>query len=400
MEISSAYIPQDIFAPERAGNGSSPRVLIAPQRYIQGDGVLDGIGRYLSLLNAKRVAVLISERGRQHEGIRLFDSLRAADMEPLVRIFNGECSIEEIEVHARELADPAVDCVLAVGGGKCADTGKAVAFRLGTPVAIVPTLASNDAPCSALSVLYSPEGVTIGAEFYPQNPALVVVDTGIVAAAPERYLVAGVGDGMATWYEARVCLLNDAAVTTVGARPTLASFAIGEACAKTIFDEGSAAAAAVAASAVNEALEKVVEANTLLSGLGFESGGLATAHGVAQSYTGIPSVHANYLHGEMVAMGTLTQLAMESRTDEAVRVAEFFASVGLPVHLGQMSLNTSDTSALNTIVEGALAFPFIENMPLAVDAEAVRSAILNAHDLGLSAAAKVGDAAYRRLHRD
>jgi glycerol dehydrogenase len=400
MEISSAYIPQDIFAPERAGNGSSPRVLIAPQRYIQGDGVLDGIGRYLSLLNAKRVAVLISERGRQHEGIRLFDSLRAADMEPLVRIFNGECSIEEIEVHARELADPPVDCVLAVGGGKCADTGKAVAFRLGTPVAIVPTLASNDAPCSALSVLYSPEGVTIGAEFYPQNPALVVVDTGIVAAAPERYLVAGMGDGMATWYEARVCLLNDAAVTTVGARPTLASFAIGEACAKTIFDEGSAAAAAVAASAVNEALEKVVEANTLLSGLGFESGGLATAHGVAQSYTGIPSVHANYLHGEMVAMGTLTQLAMESRTDEAVRVAEFFASVGLPVHLGQMSLNTSDTSALNTIVEGALAFPFIENMPLAVDAEAVRSAILNAHDLGLSAAAKVGDAAYRRLHRD
>ena len=69
----------------------------------------------------------------------------------------------------------------------------------------------------------------------------------------------------------------------------------------------------------------------MLSGIGFESGGHAVAHGVAQSYTAIADVHANYLHGEMVAMGTLTQLMMESRPDEAKRVAEFFASVGLPL---------------------------------------------------------------------
>ncbi len=150
------------------------------------------------------------------------------------------------------------------------------------------------------------------------------------------------GDAMATWYEARVCLLNQAAVTTVGARPTLASCAIGEVCAQTLFKEGCAAAAAVAANTVNDSLETVVEANTLLSGLGFESGGLAAAHGVAQSYTAIPKVHANYLHGEMVAMGTLAQLMMESRPDEAARVAEFFATVGLPIHLGQLSLDAGD----------------------------------------------------------
>jgi len=90
----------------------------------------------------------------------------------------------------------------------------------------------------------------------------------------------------------------------------------------------------VAVHTVNEALEAVVEANTLLSGLGFESGGLAAAHSVAQSYTAIPKVHANYLHGEMVAMGTLAQLMMEARPDEATKVAGFFASVGLPIHLG------------------------------------------------------------------
>lgn len=227
----------------------------------------------------------------------------------------------------------------------------------------------------------------------------MVVDTDIIAAAPERYLVAGMGDAMATWYEARVCLLNRAGITTVGARPTLASCALGEVCAQTLHKEGRAAAAAVATNTVNDPLEAVVEANTLLSGLGFESGGVAAAHGVAQSLTAIPIVHANFLHGEMVAIGPLAQLMMESRHEEAARVAEFFANVGLPVHLGQLSLDARDNSALAVISEGTLAFPFIGNMPVAVNAELVRSAILDAHSLGLSMAEKHGDAAYRRLHK-
>jgi glycerol dehydrogenase len=400
MNSSADYLPHAIFAPGDRGDRPLPRVFISPQRYVQGQGVLDGIARYLSVMQPKRVALLMSARGIRTEGVRLLNALCTAGIEPVECVFKGECSIEEIAAQVDALAEENVDCVIAAGGGKCVDAGKAVAFRLGKPVVVVPTLASNDAPCSALSVLYTPEGVSTGIEFYPSNPAFVVVDTDIVAAAPERYLVAGMGDAMATWYEARVCLLNPAAVTTVGARPTLASSAIGEVCAQTLFEQGQAAAAAVAANRVDESLEAVVEANTLLSGLGFESGGLAAAHGVAQSYTGIPVVYANYLHGEMVAMGTLAQLMMESRSDEAVRVAEFFAIVGLPIHLGQLSLDADDSSALDTIVEGTLTFPSIGNMPKPVSAKTVRSAVLEADRIGQSVAEKVGDEAYRRLQND
>lgn len=398
MEISAAYLPQQVFAPADGTARPVPRVFIAPQRYVQGPGVLSGVGRYLSLLQAKRVALLMSARGSRNEGVRVRESLRAAGIEDVACTFDGECSLEEITAHVAALRDQRIDCVIAAGGGKCIDAGKGVAFRLGVPVVVVPTLASNDAPCSALSVLYSAEGVSTGAEFYPSSPAFVVVDTEIIAAAPERYLVAGMGDAMATWYEARVCLLNPAGVSTVGARPTLASCAIGEVCAQTLFEKGRAAAAAVAAHTVDDALETVVEANTLLSGLGFESGGLAAAHGVAQSYTGIPAVHAGYLHGEMVAMGTLAQLMMEARPDEAARVAAFFAAVGLPIHLGQLALDPADTGALDVIVEGTLGFPFIANMPQPVTAALVRSAVLDAHRLGVSVAEQSGDAAYRRLH--
>ena len=398
MKISAAYLPHEIFAPADRGDLPVPRVFIAPQRYVQGQGVLRGLGRYVSLMHAKRIALLTSERGSRNEGVRLVESLHASGIESVVRIFRGECSLEEIHLHVQALANERIDCVIAAGGGKCIDAGKGIAFRLGTPVVVVPTLASNDAPCSALSVLYSSEGVSTGVEFYPQSPAFVVVDTDLIAAAPERYLVAGMGDAMATWYEARVCLLNPAAITAVGARPTLASCAIGEVCAQTLFKQGVAAGAAVAANKVDESLEAVVEANTLLSGLGFESGGLAGAHGVAQSYTGIPKVNAHYLHGEMVAMGTLAQLMMESRPDEATRVAEFFAAVGLPIHLGQLSLDADDKSALDVVAEGTLAFPFIGNMPQPLSADRVRSAVLDAHRLGQSVSEKTGDAAYRRLH--
>jgi glycerol dehydrogenase len=356
------------------------------------------MGRYLSLLRARRVAVLISGGGQRRHGDGLADSLRAAGIASVVRTFGGECSLQEIETHAGALRSERIDCVVAVGGGKCVDAGKAIAFRLDTPVVIAPTLASNDAPCSALSILYSADGVWTGTEFYPCSPALVVVDTGIVAAAAERFLVAGMGDAMATWYEASICLRNEHAVTTIGARPTLASVAIGEVCANTLFQSGAAAAAAVAAGRVNAALEAVVEANTLLSGLGFESGGLAAAHAFAQSFTALPAAETNHLHGEMVAMGTLAQLVLEARPDEARRVARFFAQVGLPVHLGQLSIDAGNANDLDTIVGSAIGFPFIGNMPMAIEPAVLRTGLLDAHELGLAISREMGDAQYRRLH--
>ncbi len=391
------YFPQTVFLPPKGADVPAPRVFISPGRYIQGEGALDGLGRYLGLIDSKKAALLLSEGGRRRFGDRLESALGDAGIETIYSIFEGECSLEEIDQHVAALADSGADALLAIGGGKCVDAGKAIAYRLSVPVVVVPTLASNDAPTSAVSVLYTPEGVSSGAEFYPSNPAMVVVDTGIVAGASERYFVAGLGDALATWYEARVCLHNPDAATLMGTRPTLAGAAIGEMCAKTIFADAEAGARAVSENRVDEALERVVEANTLLSGLGFECGGLAGAHAIAQSYTAIKSVHDNYLHGEMVGMGTIVQLILEEEFAEATRVAEFNASVGLPVHLGQMGLSSNDTAAIDTLVEGALAFPFIHNIPVEITAESVRRAILDAHTLGEEVSVRVGDAAYKRL---
>jgi glycerol dehydrogenase len=382
------------------GGAAPPQVLAAPSRYIQGDGVLGALGPYLSLIKSRGAAVLISAGGRNRDGARIEHGLKAAGIACLFVTFGGECSLQEIEraVGAIKNAGVAIDSLIAVGGGKCIDAGKCVAYRLGVAMVSCPSLASNDAPCSAVSVIYTPEGVTEALEFFPANPALVVVDTRIVAEAPVRYLVAGMGDAIATWYEARTCIENPAGRNMLAARPTLTAAAIGELCAKILFEHGVAAVAAVRRREVNDALNHVIEANTLLSGVGFESGGLAAAHAVAQGLTVLPRLHADYLHGEMVAMGLMTQLTLEARHDEAARVAEFLCAVGLPCHLGHLSLDASHGAELAAVMAGTTILPFLANEPFSVDAERLLAATLAADRLGRDTVARVGDAAYRVLH--
>jgi glycerol dehydrogenase len=387
------YVPGQIFT---VPGQAAPRVMIAPQRYIQGEGVIDHLGRYISLLNTQRACVLASSRGHKAEGLRVMDSLKQRNISGIVSTFDGECSLEEVDMQVAALKDQNLDCLIAVGGGKCVDAGKCIAYRLDIPVVIVPTLASNDAPCSALSVMYSPEGVNNGVEFFPDSPALVVMDTGVVANASERFLAAGMGDAMATWYEAKACLANPVGRNSIGSRPTLACAAMGETCAHTLYEYGVAASASVVADRCDDALERIVEANTLLSGIGFESGGCAAAHAVAMSYTHVKAVHDNYLHGEMVAMGTLTQLMMEQNED-ARKAAEFFARVGLPIHLGQISLTKEHSEDIDTVTEAAMALGIMHNMPMTVTPELIRSSMLSAHELGVVVAKEVGDEAYRRL---
>jgi glycerol dehydrogenase len=379
----------DVFARGAPGR-PLPRVFGAPQRYVQGQGVIDVAGHYLARLGIARAAVLCSTRSASGEGGRLMASLSEYGIDCQHLTFNGECSLSEIDRHVDGLraAQDAPDAIVAVGGGKAVDAGRAIASRLGTRTVVVPSLASNDAPCAAVSVIYTDEGVTLDAELYDESPVLVLVDTGVVAQAGERYLVAGMGDAMATWYEARVATANPEGVNAFGGRPTLAGSAIARLCAETLYEHGLDAIQAVRRGQVTPALEQVVEANTLLSGLGYESGGLAASHAFAQGFTVVESVHRSYLHGEMVAMGTLAQLVLEDAQDELARASHFFLEIGLPVHLGHLGLSASDSEAIDAVVRGAMAFPFVGNMTVPVSEQGLREALLaaDAHGAALASA--------------
>ena len=199
------------------------------------------------------------------------------------------------------------DLVIGLGGGKTIDSAKAIADLLQSSVVIAPTIASTDAPVSALSVIYTDEGAFERYIFYSKNPELVLVDSKVISQAPKRLLASGIADGLATWVEARAVMQANGK-TMLGQRQTLAGVAIAQRCEETLFADGLQAMAACEAKVVTPALENIIEANTLLSGIGFESGGLAAAHAIHNGFTALTGDIHHLTHGEKVAYGTLVQL--------------------------------------------------------------------------------------------
>jgi glycerol dehydrogenase len=155
--------------------------------------------------------------------------LPAEGIEPLVFPFGGECSREEVARLVRQAEGSAAVAVVGAGGGKASDTARAVADELDLPAILTPTLASTDSPCSALSVLYGAGGNVEGFRFYNRHPLLVLVDTTVVARAPKRYLVGGLGDALATWFEART-VRESGDRTMVGGLPSTTSTALAKLC--------------------------------------------------------------------------------------------------------------------------------------------------------------------------
>lgn len=378
----------------------SPAIFGSPSRYIQAPGLFSKCGEILSSLGYSKVAVMASLRSQQIEASSAIRSIETAGLAVEISTFGGECSFEEIEKHTKRLTggEHTLDAVVAIGGGKVVDAGKCVAARLGIEVIILPSLASNDGPCSALSVIYDNNGSVESAEVFNVNPRVVMVDTEVIARAPVRYLVAGIGDALATWYEARACAENPRGKTVLGGRPTLAGTEMGRLCADTIFEYAIGAISAVQNKRPSIALEKVVEANILLSGIGFESGGVAASHAFANAFSRISETHISFLHGEMVAVGVLSQLALEDDEQEAQQVTEFFAEIGLPTTLAQIGLS-NHLDGMQSVANAAADIPFLQNMPIDdLSAEALLAALAAADARGTRINAASGADAYRALH--
>mmetsp|Transcript_17909 Transcript_17909/g.33955 ORF Transcript_17909/g.33955 Transcript_17909/m.33955 type:complete len:380 (-) Transcript_17909:357-1496(-) len=379
--------------------------MIAPSHYIQGPEALSSLGRYLEKLEgADRVGVLITSGGRRRLGEIVRKTLCNSGLVAEWETFGGISSDEEVSRVCARWEQKKLSVLVAIGGGSCADAGKAMAGSLSIPIVIVPTLASTDAPCSALSVMYTPEGSHLYDKVYPRSPSTVLVDTTVIANSPKRLLVAGFGDALSTYYEARTVWNNPKALSVLQARPTVTAYAIAELSANLLFEHGEASLNALETGKPSDALERVVEANTLLSGIGFESGGIAASHAVANALTLVPSVHESSEHGEMVAIGLMTMLAMENqkgipgRKEEMKKVGEFLASVGLPVCLEQIHLDLRD-DAMSPFIHKTLSQWFCHNEPFKVDYDLVLSSLKLADQLGRDIKGVHGDAAFEELRK-
>lgn len=349
-------------------------VLSSPSRYVQGKDAIDQLGTYLAQLGSSPLLVADDVVwGIVQESVEA--SLSAAGLPVTRQGFGTYATPDAVDELVADITEAGHDVVVGLGGGSAIDAAKAAGHLAGIRCASVPTAASSDAPTSSLSVIYSEEGEFLEYRFFPRNPDLVLIDTQIVVNAPESLLVAGIGDALATWVEARATA-RSSSTTMAGGLPTQAGTALAKLSWDLLWDNAFLALESVRSHVVTPALEKVVEAATLLSGLGFESGGLAAAHAIHNALTEAPQ--ANGLsHGQKVNFGTMTQLVLEGApTQEIEAFVEFTTKVGLPNSLSEIGLTPQNEIELRAVAEGAtVEDETIHNMPFPVTADQLLDAM-------------------------
>ena len=367
------------------------KAFICPTKYVQGEDELLNLGYFVKTFGDS--ALLIAhEMDVERVKAKLDATAEKFGVTFVPSNFGGECSRQEIARLQAVAKENGCACTIGLGGGKAIDTAKCVAQ--GDALIICPTIAATDAPTSHSAVMYTPDGAFDDYAYFKQSPSVVMIDTTVIANAPTRFLVSGMGDALSTYFEARATARANANVNAglpsgyreglcPPAKGTMAAMALAELCYKTLLADGVKAKAACDCNVVTPALERIVETNILLSGLGFESGGLAAAHAVHDGLTVLAGTHHNP-HGEKVAFGTLVQLVLENAPMEEINeVLGFCKAVGLPVCLADIGVTEITAEELMAVAEKTcIPEESVHSMPFDVTPDMVVAAIVTADKIG------------------
>lgn len=367
------------------------KAFICPTKYVQGEDEILNLGYFVKTFGDSALLIAHPDDVARVQA-KLDATAEKFGVTFVESNFAGECSRQEVARLQEVAKEKNCKCTIGLGGGKAIDTAKCVAE--GDALIIVPTIAATDAPTSHSAVLYTPDGAFDDYAYFKQSPSVILIDTTVIANAPARFLVSGMGDALSTYFETRA---NVRSFTKVNAglpcgvregvcpeaKGTKAAFALATLCYDTLLEDGLKAKLACESNVISTALENIIEANILLSGLGFESGGLGAAHAIHDGFTILEGTH-KYMHGEKVAFGTICQLVLENADmDEIVEVLDFCTSVGLPVCFEDIGVTEISPKELREVAEKAcIPEESIHAMPFPVTVDMCAAAIMAADKLG------------------
>jgi len=347
----------------------------SPGQYLQQPGLRHQAGELIAPL-ARHLRILTSPAAWQAVNPALSESLEQAGIHWQLEYLTGECSAEAIARFQENVLTQNADGILAVGGGRVLDTAKAVNNALGDRQLITfPTQAATCAAWSPLAIIYNAAGGHVSSDSLETMPALILVDSEVIARSDVRYLRSGIIDALAKWYEFEPYQRQNPAQLALDVKASLARQAID------IFLRwGDEAVADNQRQQVTLALEKVIEANIVLAGLANSvRGPLATpgfAHVIHDTLTHQPELHA-WLHGEKVGYSLLIQALVENPAaqqsdSELLTLLHRFHS---PLRLPNLS---GEREARIRQIARDISFPVnsLAHLPFAITQQALTDALL------------------------
>ncbi|MET3698248.1 uncharacterized oxidoreductase [Bacillus oleivorans] len=264
--------------------------------------------------------------------------------------YNGECTLGEVNRISQIAKNEDAQAIIGIGGGKILDITKAAANQTNIDAVLIPTLASTCAAWTPLSVFYDETGSFTHYSIFPRSSLYVFIEPRAFLSSPARYLIAGIADTLAKWYEADVMIreLKDPPLAV-----TIAHHA-ALLCRDVLIEQSTNAINDLEAGEISPSLLKVIETNIVAGGMvggyGDQFGRISGAHAVHNGLTVLEETH-HLLHGEKVAYGILIQLVLEENWDEIKRLFPFYKSLQLPYLLEHLGLKLDDQEKFLRISE-------------------------------------------------
>ncbi len=335
----------------------------APGRYVQGPDVLDRLGQFAAQIGQS--AVLVADALiLPLIAARVTTACAVSGVALTVLPFAGKLGPGTAAELDASLGDAQPQIVIAAGGGRAIDAGKALADLRGLRLITLPTVASNDAPTSKNYVLYDDAGNLAEVRHLARNPDFVVVDTALLATAPRAMFVAGLGDALSKRAEAEACAMGRG-TTMFMSRPPRLALAIARQCEAELLKHGIGALQAAGSGQSSPAFEAAVEAMILMAGLGFESGGLSVPHALTR---GIPLVPggATAPHGYQVAYGLVVHFRLLGQPMPAAMSALYDAA-GLPRSLRALTGTRVSDAMIAEVARATMPVRHMLNFPRPLD---------------------------------
>ena len=295
--------------------------------------------------------------------------------------YGGNSTFDNIDLLKNKKEVIEADMIFAVGGGRSLDASKVLAHMINKPIFTFPTLASNCAAVTCLSVVYYNDG-SFREMFSEKRPPLhTFINTDIILNSPENYFIAGIGDALSKQYEALFSTRNE----SLNYRNFL-GIEIIKNCSNDMLKYYSEAVNDFrnkkATDTLNRIILHIIYTTGLTSVMVRDDYHISLAHGMYNGLTKVKRIGEKLLHGELVAYGILLLLTMDKQYEAREDIFKFNKSMSIPTCLKDIGISKAslEDEDLNSALDGALAGKDLNISPYKVDKEMILKAIIDLED--------------------